>query len=69
MTEVAVIIKKIVDVFHENNQPFNLLIRDQIIHLIPRQIESSIAQTEIGFGPAMVELFGVYIVKSEEIWK
>jgi hypothetical protein len=24
---------------------------------------------EEGFGPAMVELFGVYIVKSEEMWE
>lgn len=28
-----------------------------------------VSATDIGFGPAMVELFGVYIVKSAEIWE
>jgi hypothetical protein len=25
--------------------------------------------TELGFGPAMVELFGVFIIKSGEVWE
>jgi hypothetical protein len=28
-----------------------------------------VSSEEEGFGPAMVELFGVYIVKSDELWE
>ncbi len=38
------------------------------MHIIPRQLESQVNNNHLGFGPAMVELFGVFIVKSEELW-
>ena len=38
------------------------------MHIIPRQLESNVPIGELGFGPAMVELFGVFILKSDVVW-
>jgi hypothetical protein len=61
-------VKAVIDVLHIRNQPYNLLIRDQMIHIIPRQLETRVTACNLGFGPAMVELFGIFVVKSEELW-
>ena len=61
-------VKIVLDVLHTRNQPYNLLIRDQLIHIIPRQLENQVTACNLGFGPAMVELYGIFIVKSEELW-
>ncbi len=29
-------IMKVLEIFHRHNQPYNLLIRDNIVHIIPR---------------------------------
>jgi len=65
---VAESVKAVIDVLHKRNQPYNLLIRDQLIHIIPRQLETQVTACNLGFGPAMVELFGIFVVKSEELW-
>jgi len=65
---VAESVKEVIDVLHKRNQPYNLLIRDQLIHIIPRQLETQVTACNLGFGPAMVELFGIFVVKSEELW-
>lgn len=65
---VSKVVQGIVDVLNERNQPYNLLIRDHIVHIIPRQLETNVQACNLGFGPAMVELFGVFIIKSEELW-
>lgn len=38
-----------------------------MIHIVPRRHESEVSG-EIGFGPAMVELFGIFIVKHPDLW-
>ena len=66
--KVAASAKIVLDILHKLNQPFNILIRDELIHIIPRQLETQVTACNLGFGPAMVELYGVFIVKSEELW-
>ena len=65
---VAESVKIVLGVLHTRNQPYNLLIRDHLIHIIPRQLETQVTACNLGFGPAMVELYGIFIVKSEELW-
>ena len=57
----------LVSLLNRRNQPYNLLMRDTVIHIVPRRHESEVP-AEVGFGPAIVELFGVFIVKNPELW-
>lgn len=50
------------------NQPYNIIALNHSIHIIPRQIETNIDKGKFGFCPAMVELFGVFIVKDQFSW-
>ena len=60
----------LLDVLHARDQPYNMLVRDHSIHIIPRQMESSLAEcSHLGFRPAMVELFGIFLVKSASLWE
>lgn len=36
LLKLASLLKKLLDVLHRRNQPYNLLIRDHRLHIIPR---------------------------------
>lgn len=55
----------LIHLLNERNQPYNIIIRDRTIYVIPRQVETNLKGD---FGPAMLELFGVFIIKSVEKW-
>ena len=63
-------VMKLPSYLNSRDQPYNILIRDDLIHIIPRQHESALNDCVdlFGFGPAMVELFGVFIVKNCDTW-
>lgn len=45
----------LLDVLNARNQPYNMIVRDHIIHIIPRQIESTMADcSHLGFSPGMI---------------
>lgn len=57
----------LVSMLNKRNQPYNILMRDTVIHIVPRRHESEVP-ADIGFGPAIVELFGIFIVKDSALW-
>jgi len=57
----------LVNLLNRRNQPYNILMRDTIIHIVPRRHENEVP-ADIGFGPAIVELFGIFIVKDSALW-
>lgn len=56
-------IMKLLEILHNKNQPYNLMIRNSVVHIVPRQIENKSDGTI--FGPAFFELYGILIVKTD----
>lgn len=70
MERVGAYVMKVVNVMHERNQPYNIIMRQKVIHIIPRQLESMVAiDDQFGFGPAMIELYGIFIIKRADVWQ